>query len=353
FPGLLPASAPDPMVAGLVGRMTALETQLRERADAADSLAKLEAERQQFSGALKTIIDRLETVEGQLSDVRRMAEAASGAPTVGAANQSLKEIRDRLTRVEQSGGETSAVLQRLSELEKSGGELSEVRKRVDALQAAGGDARTMTKTLSVIEGRLAELEQARVAAGVTSTTTDAKARALVLAVAQLRDTVRRGAGFAADLETLSDLAAGDTDVAAASATLARHAKTGIPTLAMLREQFDGLAGHLLSAARSAPDDTWWQRAANQVSALVSVRRVGTDADGNSLDAVIARAENLMRAGDLTGAVAAIDGAAPQLNEAAMALAKPWLKSAKARLSAERALTALHVKAVALLVPASG
>jgi len=370
FPDLVPAPEPDPRVEGLMGRLTVLESRLKERANAAGALSKLESERKRFSKDLITVIDRLESVEGQLSDVRRLAEAASGAPTMAVATQSLKEINERLARVEQEGGEAGAMLNRLSELEKSdgnvsalanrvealektGGELTEALTRVVELEQAGGDAKAVTEALATIDHRLGALEQARQAVKSETRTAGAAARALVLAVAQLRDTLRRGDAYAADLETLGKLASDDTEIAAASATLAPHAERGIPTLAILREQFDSLAARIISAARSTPDDTWWQRAANKVSSLVSLRRIGAQEDDGSLEAGIARAEVLMRSGDLKAAVGEVEGVAGKLNDAARALTQPWLKIAKARLNAERALTALHVKAVALLVPGGG
>jgi hypothetical protein len=83
--------------------------------------------------------------------------------------------------------------------------------------------------------------------------------------------------------------------------------------------------------------------------LITWRRVGDGAKGSTVDRIVASAEARLKAGDLAGAVKALDGLTSNKNAAAAA--EPWLADAKARVTAERAVVSLHVHAVSLLTPA--
>ena len=91
------------------------------------------------------------------------------------------------------------------------------------------------------------------------------------------------------------------------------------------------------------------RAVDRVSSLITWRRVGDDGKGDAVDRIVARAEARLKAGDLTGAVKAVENLAA--DKKAAAAAEAWLADAKGRLIAERAVASLHVHAVSLLTPA--
>jgi hypothetical protein len=70
--------------------------------------------------------------------------------------------------------------------------------------------------------------------------------------------------------------------------------------------------------------------------VITVRRVDASAEGDSVDARLARAENKLAAGDLQEAVAIVE----QLPEPAKGEMASWLEQAQSRLAAERALSQL-------------
>jgi hypothetical protein len=263
-----------------------------------DPLAK---EREQLRAELNRLIARLDGVEKSMDTAKKMIRATAPPTDKLGGGPSLEQLSERV-----------------GELEKREAALKELTNRVD----------TMEKTTA--EG-----------AGA--------AQAVVLAVAGLNDAIARGEPFDKHLETLKAIGGGDPNIKATLALLTKRAAAGIPTLATLRDRFDQLAGQIVRASKARDDEGWMARAADRISSLISWRRVGNGATGDSVDGVVARAEARLKAGDLTGAVKALDGLT--VNKNAAAAAEPWLADAKARVTAERAVASLHVHAVSLLTPA--
>jgi uroporphyrinogen-III synthase len=157
-------------------------------------------------------------------------------------------------------------------------------------------------------------------------------QARVAALAQLRDAVDRGAPFATELATARRLfgpAAGE-----ALTPLAAHGERGIATREALAARFATLVQDITRAPQRRGEAPW-ERAVDNLTGLVRVRPVGEVA-GPAPEAVVARAERRLRAGDLAAAVDELG----QLSGAAAQAAAPWRNEALARLSAERILSGL-------------
>ena len=86
-------------------------------------------------------------------------------------------------------------------------------------------------------------------------------------------------------------------------------------------------------------DRTWQR----ISSLVTIRRVG-EVEGAAADAILARAERRLAAGELVAAVDLMAG----LKGPAGAAGEAWLERARARLEAESALASLQAGVIARL-----
>jgi hypothetical protein len=201
------------------------------------------------------------------------------------------------------------------------------------------DNGTLAEAGKATEQRLASLEAElkRMAA------LDLGRAALVLAIAQLREALAHSLPYDKALQALAALAAGDPELGGAVAALKPMAATGVATLGELRESFDAAS---LAAARAAiaPDRPGWiGETLARLKRLVVVRHTGAVA-GNGADALLARAEAELKAGQLAAATAVLDG----LGGAAAEAMRPWLESAKARLAADAALATLSTRAVARL-----
>jgi hypothetical protein len=97
-------------------------------------------------------------------------------------------------------------------------------------------------------------------------------------------------------------------------------------------------------------DTWTDRVVNRLASLVTVRRVGSPAiAAGGIDGIVAQAEAALEGGDLQAAVTALE----RLDGAPAVAAADWLQHARARLTADRALSTLQQRALARLATARG
>lgn len=334
FPSLAVAEGSDPALNQLTGRVKDLERQTREKSG---TLQQLEQERARFQGELKTLMARLAEVEQAVADARHLAKAADAPASTAVAAESLKALSDRLAELEQGGSQVDALAERLEQIEKGQG-------NAPAPAAVEPDPAVKT-ALDAMAERLKRLEQET--DGKNAANDDAAARAIVLAVAQLREAVREGTPFSADLEALKALADGRPAIAQSVAALAPQADSGVPTLAVLRTKFATLAGLIVAAAGTADGEGWIAEAAARLASLVTVRRIGETAPAGSVDALVARVDMLLAAGDLRSATDALT----LLKGKPAEVVKSWLKAAEARLAAEKAVANLHVHALSLLAPA--
>jgi uroporphyrinogen-III synthase len=186
--------------------------------------------------------------------------------------------------------------------------------------------------LKPLEDRLAALEARRV---------DVTRAELLVAVGQLSEVVNRGAAYAAALETVAALGKGESEVQSALGALTPNARVGIPTAAQLMQRFDRDAAEIVRADLAPEGAHWTDRLLARLSSLVTVRRTGADAEGNTPSAIVARAEAKVKNGDLAGAVAELEKLTGKPADAA----QPWLVAAKARLAADAALDALGAYAL--------
>ncbi len=277
----IPALPADLVV--LDGRIAVLEAEVTELAVAPIADPALAA--------------RLEGVEQAILDLdRRLTELASAAPGATAPTMPNDSIDDSTD------------------------------DRLDDLAARLDDLATRTATteaaVSAATQRLDETPQS----------------ALVLAVGQLREAARGREPFPAALEALGAVAAGDAVIAPLLDELKGLAATGVPTVADLGASFDAALSAALAPV-SAPDAPWYRRALDRLGGLITIRRVGPDAEGDDLEARLARAEAALATGSLAEAVTILDDAAPMA---------AWLEQARRRVALDRALDELAARALALV-----
>ena len=338
-PALRGLKAEDPAVAGLAGRVKALEDEARTRQSKDTAIAQLEAERTRLRKQVTSLMARLENVEGAVKTVKQLVNSAASASEASSASEILKALSGRLMELEQQGGSLDALKQRISQIEERG------IAAAGPAEPAAVDLR-LNIAVAEIESRLAEIEQQRLSGADVSS----GAPATVLAVAQLRKSIEGGQSFTKDLEALKALAGHDPALKAAAAVLEKYAAGGVATLGHLRDQFGSIAGEIVRAPKTLRANGWLDRMVNRISRLVTWRRIDAEDGVDTVDSVVARTEAKLEFGDLIAAVETLETLA-SMSEDAAAAAAPWLTDAKARLSVERAISSMHVYAVTLLVPA--
>lgn len=272
----------------------------------APGVEKLAAERRQLRQALERLMDRMEGIEKSLERVRKLAQAT----------QPPKE----------SGDKIKALMQRMDRMEKDSA----------ALVAVPAGVAPPTPNVPPIPNTPG--------AETAPVTTDAGA--VMLAVGNLRRAVAKDGPYEKELAALKKLAGANPDINAAVVLLSKNASVGILTLTGLGDRFGKIAGAIVRASKDVGKKDWFGRVANRLSKLVSWRRIDGKGGSASVDTAVAAAERHLKAGDLKAAIDAIEG----LSANAAAVAAPWLGQAKARMTAERALTSLHLHALTLLAP---
>lgn len=284
-----------------------------------ESVEEMRTERQQLRQELNRLMARMESIEKSVDSVKKLIQVTASVAEKGNAGKISAALAERLSELEDSGESIKSLLQRMDKLESASA--AQIGAEPNARAGGGQSARASSR-----------------------------ARAIVLAVANLRQAVAMDEPFEKPLEALSALSGDDPDIKSAVLVLSKSSVAGIPTLATLRERFDGLAGKIVQASKTLEETGWMERATNRIMSLVTWRRVGARAgvEASSPDAIVAGAEVRLRAGDLKGAVKALEGLSSHAKAARVAAT--WMKDAKSRVFAERAVATLHIHAVSLLAP---
>ncbi len=311
----------DPRMVGLGDRVQNLEGQAKSANVAGDAIRDLEDERSRFSGELKTMMERVDAVEQALASVRKMVEATAAPNESADAEIALRQLSERLARLEVEGDGSD----------------------VDIDKLAAENAR-LSAAVAAISKRVGTVEEA----DRLPSSTASSGRAAVVAVGQLRESLRGSGPFVESLEAVKAMAGNDPGMAEAIAALEPHAAAGITTLAALRADFEDTASRIIGADSKDAGDGLFDRTLDRLSSLVRLRRTESRV-GDESSALVARAEAGLAGGDLVAAVNTLEG----LDGAAAEAARPWLDRARRRLAAERALVTLHVLAIARVGSAGG
>ncbi len=275
-------------------------------------------------GADEATSRRLDTVEKRLADIEQhpAQPGQSAAPDAAAAEAALAPLRDAVQRQKD---EVASLAARITALEQRPAAPPVDPAILADLQSATGKLAAAVATLEQRVGTLATANASEAAASVDP--------ALLLALGQLRQALQGSGPFAAELAAATTLAADRADVKAALAPLAESAARGVPSIAILRQRFDGLAGAIAEAgAAPVAAGDWSGQVLGKLRGLVTLRRVGPAA-GEGPEATVAQAENALASDDLAGAVATLE----TLHGPAMVAARDWLEAAHRRLAAEAAL----------------
>ncbi len=269
--------------------------------------------------------------------------AETGKPMLGARLDRLESAQFAMQpQLQQAAAAATAALQRIGALEAkpavSGSDLADLRRQVAALSSATAELAT----------RVAATDKA-VRALATHDTTDA---ALALVLLQLRDAMQSGRPFIPEYQALAALARDRPQIAKVAATLEEPAKTGVVTRTVLTARLRALAGTIATAQAPPAAPNWKDDVLRHLGRLVTIRRIGGPRQSGPEQAVNA-AELALTGGDLTGAV----GALAKLTGAPAEAARPWLRMARERLTAEAALHRIEAALSARLgeagTPAAG
>ena len=279
-------------------------------------------------------------LNARLDDLEKRLRAlsATAAEKPAGSDPAVADLRSRLEALEgrpaAAPTEATPSAEADKEMAMLRAEIATLRTALQALDQSVTGQREQTKALGDAVGARSAGEQKALVA--------ARASAVIGVAARLSAALDSGLPFTADLNLLAPLAQGDAKLTEVAAALQPYAQAGVASRAALAASFPAVAKAAL--ADDLADDSFGQRVLGKIRSIISLRRVGDDVPGDSVEAKLARAEAALDAGDLAKAVDLVKSLPPQTNKATQA----WLARAEAHLAANRAIDALAAHAVSLL-----
>ncbi|MGB0747203.1 MAG: COG4223 family protein [Magnetospiraceae bacterium] len=296
--------------------------------------------------ALSKRIDALEGGTGETVAAQPMEGGVDAARI-----EALETAISGLSNAESAAAQIATLEKRLAALEGGAPAPSEgavtpaVSGNLSALETNLSDLGTNVADLGVGLSALAERLDALESQPMGAST---RVPALLLAIGQLGEALTGADGFSEELSTVKALAGGDFG-GEALATLDPLAASGVPTVIALRDSFRPIAGDIVRAAVIPEDAGWLTGTVDRMTSVVKVRRVDGDLSGDGVDAVVARTEAALAAGDLSKAVAELGTlSGPPADKAAA-----WLAEAQTRVTADQAISDLKSQALAQLNEQNG
>ena len=318
-------------------------------------VAQLEAANERLDLAIAAVKSAITVFSNRLG---ALSQDVSGSELLAGMGKKLSGLEEGLARLGQMAGENNAAA-----LAALSAEVDDLKTRVVDLAdspsgpsnrpaiskavavqtqqtaALAGENQELRQTLAALQARLEQLERTAQGAALVRQKFVA-GEGLVLAVGQLSQAVLAGGPYSAALAAVTALGDEDAAVPATAVALVPMAKAGIASPRALSDSFADMTRAVLQADHSESNG-FWRRTLHQVTSLVTVRRVG-EVDGMEADAILARAERRLGAGELAAAADLI----AELDGPAGAAAADWLGQARSRLAALAALAELQSRAIA-------
>ena len=301
YVGLLPSPGTSPgastgdasAVAALQAEIDGLKQQVAGLGDGSaaagvEDLRKALGESNTTVGNLSATVDKL---SADLTALRSAVDAigAAGGTDGGEAAAQLVSRLDALeaavAELRQTGGGAAP-----ADLAELTGRLDTIEKAVNAAGAQTVDAETR---IAVLEKSLADI------AAKVEAQADQPRIALAIAASALKAAVDRGGPFASEVETFAAVAPDSPELA----ELRALAKEGVPARSQLLAAAPEAQIAMVGAARTVDENAgFFERLLASAESLIKVRPIGV-VEGEGVDAIVARMEAALKAGDLAKALA--------------------------------------------------
>jgi hypothetical protein len=297
-PALFEASETEISITNLSGRLKALENVER-----VPNLKTLQQEKKHLQKKLDATLKRLDDLENSIGSVRKMIVAINTEPRAG-ATKTLELLSSRLQILENKN--------------------SIFRKNYQP----GNQKAPERKMPAIVAG-----------------TQSSQASTLVLAIGQLRESVRGGRSFKSELAALNTLISKHDHIKIALkealTELATIAETGAPSLQILQSQFDKIAGGIVQVSLANASSGWFQSTLARLTESVKWRRTD-NFSGGGVEAIVARVERALQFLDVEKAIKELS----VIEKPASALTTAWLVRARSYIVAEKSLAELQSRAIA-------
>ena len=322
----------------------------------------LQAVRADAAVVAKTTVDEARReISARIDDLEKRVRAISATAAdrpAAAADPAIAELRGKIEALESRPSAPAAPAPAPpapAASDESDKEIAALRLEIATLrstlqgldQAVAGQKDEVTRQREQAKALAEAVDKARAEAGVLGANDKkalaaARASAVIGVAARLSSALESGLPFASELALLAPLAQGDAKLGEITTVLQPYAQNGVASRAALAAGFPAVAKAAL--ADDLADDSFGERLLGKLKNIVSLRRVGADVAGDSVEARLARAEAALNAGDVAKAVELVKSLPPQTAKATSA----WLARGEAHLAAKGAVDQLAAHATTLL-----
>jgi hypothetical protein len=315
-------AAPIPQVTALVGRVADLESALATR------LAELR----------KSV---LADIDNRIAGAAEASEAAKAG--TARIDRDVAALRSKADGTSEHVGKlattTEALSQALKAVQEESGRikvaLDGVRADVDTRFKAVARPGDISAAVDPVAAKLSSLETSvsTVVKSEQDRRTNAERIVLALELGNLKRAMDRGGTYVRELTEVRKVAGKQFDLS----VLERYQDKGVPTVAELARSFGPVANAILDAETARTDTSVFDRLVSGARTIVRVRKVAPAAGDDSVEAVVARMEQAVKAGRLTE----VAEEAKKLSPKTAAPAHDWLERVEARAAVDRAVAALE------------
>jgi hypothetical protein len=281
----------------------------------------------QYWGVLPSLGSNEETkvaLNMMSSEVEKLKTEVAAQPEVDLSpvNAKITALEEKMTTVPEANGLSADADARINAL----------AEQVKAAEAAVGTQKTESETArAALEMRIEAIEKQ------LSQPRDDVEVAVAIASAGLKAAIDRGGPFISELDTLEGVDPEDPAVK----ELRQFAAIGVPSRTSLVTEFPAVADTILAAVvTDDPNQSFTDRLMSSAFSAIKVRPVG-NVEGEGPDAIVARMEEKLKNGDLTGAAGEWD----KLPEPAKSASATYKKQLDARIRVEELVGKALTKAV--------
>lgn len=281
--------AKDPfgrLVSGLVGGVVAL----------------IGAAALQWTGLLPSPGTDVSALEQQIAELRNVPTAAHGLDEAAqvALDGAVENAKQAVGQVTDLSTEISSIKQAIADVQKNAVSGTEGAVDTTAIDARIAELETQLKASAQAEQNAegAATERLNALEARINDNSGNANMALAMAATGLKAAIDRGSSFTAELDTYVAVAPVPGDVA----SLRAAAEKGVPTISTLADQFGAVAAKIIATTRTVdPNAGVLDRLWASAEGLVEARPVGL-VEGEGVDAVTARIEAHLKAGELGAAI---------------------------------------------------
>jgi len=320
-------------------KMQDYERRLQEYEIQLQKYQQQQQQQQKKSGSLGQMINQgiakvEHAVENAKTTVDAVTQVATATAETGDVQSGLQQLFGML-----------AMLQKLNSTEDGRQAVAAMMGRLQGLMGmAGGDQAALGK--AVDQARQKDPTLNKLTDGMS--TRELGAAALLLALNELRSNMSSERAFEQDLAVVQKFAGNDPALQQALQNLAPYAKSGVLSKETLQKEFRGMAADIVMAKLRGEDAGVRERVLERLGKYAKVRKVD-DIQGDSVDAVVARAEKMLDQGNIRGAIQELQ----TLEGAPADAAQPWMNQAAGTVMADDATALMMQKLMQQMSGMSG